>query len=120
MATTRVKVTILAVGQGMGNLIEVYEGTKVGQGSSTALLSGGRAALVDCGGNSEREIHVKDCIWKIHAAMQKRAKALGKTNLYRHIDLLVLSHQDRDHHSILHEILKRQNKKFILSNAEIR
>lgn len=75
----------------MGNLIEVYEGTKM-----TQLI------LVDCGGSGVTETHVKDCIWKIHAAMQKRAKALGKTGFYRHIDLLVLSHQDRDHHSILY------------------
>ena len=102
MATTSVKVTILAVGQGMGNLIEVYEGTNM-----TQLI------LVDCGGSGVTETHVKDCIWKIHAAMQKRAKALGKTGFYRHIDLLVLSHQDRDHHSILYEILKKQTKAFI-------
>lgn len=56
----------------------------VGQGSSTALLSGGRAALVDCGGDGSRS--AGDTAADYFAAM-------GRTRL----DVLVLTHFDADH-----------------------
>ncbi|MDE6281146.1 MAG: ComEC/Rec2 family competence protein, partial [Oscillospiraceae bacterium] len=56
----------------------------VGQGSSTALLSGGRAALVDCGGDGSRS--AGDIAADYFAAM-------GRARL----DLLVLTHFDSDH-----------------------
>ena len=56
----------------------------VGQGSSTALLSGGRAALVDCGGSGARS--AGDIAADYFASM-------GRTRL----DVLVLTHFDSDH-----------------------
>ncbi len=56
----------------------------VGQGSSTALLSGGRAVLVDCGGSGLRSA---GDIAADHFAAQGRAR----------LDLLVLTHFDSDH-----------------------
>ena len=56
----------------------------VGQGSSTALLSGGKAALVDCGGDGFRS--AGDTAADYFAA-------IGRTRL----DLLVLTHFDSDH-----------------------
>lgn len=56
----------------------------VGQGSATVLQSGGRAALVDCGGSGSRSA---GDIAADHFAAQ------GRTRL----DLLVLTHFDADH-----------------------
>ena len=56
----------------------------VGQGASTALLSGGRAALVDCGGSGRR--NAGDAAADYFAAM-------GRTRL----DVLALTHFDADH-----------------------
>lgn len=56
----------------------------VGQGSSTALLSGGQAALVDCGGSGSRS--AGDTAADYFAAM-------GRVRL----DLLALTHFDSDH-----------------------
>lgn len=56
----------------------------VGQGSSTALISGGWAALVDCGGDGSRS--AGDIAADYFAAM-------GRTRL----DVLALTHLDADH-----------------------
>lgn len=56
----------------------------VGQGSSTALISGGQAALVDCGGSGSRS--AGDTAADYFASM-------GRTRL----DVLVLTHFDSDH-----------------------
>ena len=80
---------LLCAAIGLGRLeIEINDLTvsvpDVGQGSSTALLSGGQAALVDCGGSGSR------CAGDVAAdwfAAQGRA----------HLDLLVLTHFDSDH-----------------------
>ena len=56
----------------------------VGQGSSTALLSGGKAALVDCGGDGFRS--AGDTAADYFAA-------IGRTRL----DMLALTHFDSDH-----------------------
>lgn len=56
----------------------------VGQGSSTAILSGGRTCLVDCGGNASDS--AGDLAADYFAAM-------GSVRL----DLLVLTHFDEDH-----------------------
>lgn len=56
----------------------------VGQGSSTVLQSGGRTALVDCGGSGSRSA---GDVAADHFAAQGRAR----------LDLLVLTHFDSDH-----------------------
>ena len=66
----------------------------VGQGSSTALLSGGRAALVDCGGNGSRS--AGDIAADYFAAM-------GRTRL----DVLVLTHFDTDHFNGVEQLFYR-------------
>ena len=66
----------------------------VGQGSSTALLSGGRAALVDCGGNGSRS--AGDVAADYFAAM-------GRARL----DMLVLTHFDADHFNGVEQLFYR-------------
>lgn len=66
----------------------------VGQGSSTALLCGGQAALVDCGGSGSRS--AGDAAADYFAAM-------GRTRL----DVLVLTHFDSDHVNGVEQLLYR-------------
>ena len=66
----------------------------VGQGSSTALLSGGKAALVDCGGDGFRS--AGDIAADYFAAM-------GRTRL----DVLVLTHFDDDHFNGVEQLFYR-------------
>lgn len=66
----------------------------VGQGSSTALLSGGRAVLVDCGGSGWRS--AGDAAADYFASM-------GRTRL----DLLALTHFDSDHVNGVEQLLYR-------------
>lgn len=66
----------------------------VGQGSATALLSGGRAALVDCGGSGSRS--AGDVAADYFAAM-------GRTRL----DVLVLTHFDADHFNGVEQLFYR-------------
>ena len=66
----------------------------VGQGSSTALLSDGRAALVDCGGSGSRSAG--------DAAADYFA-AIGRTRL----DVLVLTHLDADHFNGVEQLFYR-------------
>ena len=66
----------------------------VGQGSSTALVSGGRTALVDCGGDASRSAGDIAADW---------FAAQGRTRL----DLLVLTHFDSDHVGGVEQLLYR-------------
>ncbi len=66
----------------------------VGQGSSTALLSGGQAALVDCGGSGSRS--AGDAAADYFAAM-------GRARL----DLLVITHFDSDHFNGVEQLFYR-------------
>lgn len=66
----------------------------VGQGSSTALLSGGQAALVDCGGDGSRS--AGDVAADYFASM-------GRARL----DLLVLTHFDSDHFNGVEQLFYR-------------
>ncbi|MBD5084118.1 MAG: DNA internalization-related competence protein ComEC/Rec2 [Clostridiales bacterium] len=66
----------------------------VGQGSSTALLSGGQAALVDCGGDGSRS--AGDTAADYFASM-------GRARL----DLLVLTHFDSDHFNGVEQLFYR-------------
>ncbi len=66
----------------------------VGQGSSTALLSEGRAVLVDCGGSSSRS--AGDTAADYFAAM-------GRTRL----DVLALTHFDSDHFNGVEQLFYR-------------
>jgi len=68
----------------------------VGQGASTALLSGRRAALVDCGGSGSRS--AGDIAADYFAAM-------GRTRL----DLLALTHFDSDHFNGVEQLFYRMD-----------
>lgn len=89
-----VRVTMLAVGQGTSNLIEVYDNA----GRMKQLI------LIDCGGDGSEKVHVRSSTWIILDAMRKRAETEG--NYDRYLDFLIISHQDGDHHSILKNILE--------------
>lgn len=95
-----VRVTMLAVGQGTSNLIEVYDNA----GRMKQLI------LIDCGGDGFREHeNVRSSAEYILKAM--RARAVTERNCDRYLDLLIISHQDEDHHSILKNILKKLENK---------
>lgn len=99
MADT-VRVRILAVGQGMSNLIEVYDKGKLEN-----------VIVVDCGGGDKGTEHVRDCGWLILDAMKRRAKAIKPYSEIAVLDLLIISHQDRDHHSIMKGLLAQLKNK---------
>lgn len=92
-------VLLLCAAIGLGRLEVETSGLTVamldvGQGSSTALLSGGRAALVDCGGKGSRS--AGDTAADYFAAM-------GRVRL----DLLVLTHFDADHFNGVEQLFYR-------------
>ena len=72
----------------------------VGQGSSTALVSGGRTALVDCGGSASRSAGDIAADW---FAAQGRVR----------LDLLALTHFDSDHVNGVEQLLYRMEVKQI-------
>ena len=92
-------VVLLCAAIGLGRLeVETADLTvtalDVGQGSSTALLSGGRAVLVDCGGSGSRS--AGDTAADYFAAM-------GRTRL----DVLALTHFDSDHFNGVEQLFYR-------------
>ena len=72
----------------------------VGQGASTLFLSGGKSVLVDCGGSSA------------DSAGDIAADRLASAGLSR-LDLLVLTHLDRDHCNGVEQLLRRVEVKAI-------
>lgn len=68
----------------------------VGQGAATAFLTGGRAVLVDCGGNKLQNAGDTAADW---------FQALGVSRL----DLLVLTHFDNDHFNGVEELFARMD-----------
>lgn len=85
------RVMILYCGQGMTTMVEVYDDGNVKETADYL-------ALIDCGGSSGAADHAVNYV-------------AGKI-LYAHdmtLDLLVISHQDGDHHSFLNK-LKEQLK----------
>ena len=77
----------------------------VGQGSSTALISGGKTALVDCGGSGSRSAGdtAADCF-----------AAQGRTRL----DMLVLTHFDSDHLNGVEQLFYRMEVDTLAIPAE--
>lgn len=68
----------------------------VGQGASMAFLSGGKTALVDCGGNGLENAGDRAADW---------FQALGAGRL----DLLVLTHFDEDHFNGVEQLFRRMD-----------
>lgn len=96
------KATLLGVGQGCSTLIEVWNGINYADHDSNTFV-----ALVDCGsddrrvtnemtGDKEQAHNVINTICTIKEAMEKRRKTLEGTN-YPFLDILMITHQDRDH-----------------------
>lgn len=83
------RVMILYCGQGMTTMVEVYDDGVVKQTADYL-------ALVDCGGSSEGADEA------VSYVAQKILAAHGTT-----LDLLVISHQDGDHHSFLSKLTER-------------
>ena len=94
-------VVLLAASIGMG-AISVSTATltaaalDVGQGASTALVSGNFSALVDCGGNESTSAGDAAADW---------FASVGRTRL----DLLVLTHMDDDHFNGVEQLFYRMD-----------
>ncbi len=86
MATTNVAFRVLDVGQGTGNFIEVYDGTKV---TNTVLVDLGSARGIKEGGPA---------VEYVIAQLTSMAKPK--------IDALFLSHSDQDHINLILDVLK--------------
>lgn len=92
---------LLAAAIGLGRLSVTFStltvaALDVGQGSSTALLSGDRAVLVDCGGNSS------------NSAGDIAADYFASLGWVR-LDLLVLTHLDDDHCNGVEQLFYRMD-----------
>jgi beta-lactamase superfamily II metal-dependent hydrolase len=97
MRIVALRIEVLAVGQGMCNLVVDEDG----DGNINYL------AIVDCGSsgfvgkqisNASKEI----VILKVSALMRRRGDKLKK---YKHIDALVISHFDEDHYNLIYDLL---------------
>jgi glyoxylase-like metal-dependent hydrolase (beta-lactamase superfamily II) len=80
------RVMILYCGQGMTTMVEVYDDGVVKDQADYL-------ALIDCGGSSGAAEHA------VNYVAGKILYAHGMT-----LDLLVISHQDGDHHSFLNQL----------------
>lgn len=90
-----VTVTVLAIGQGLSSLLEVWEGASYAKRTNLFV------ALMDCGSDDNKEKqNVKDSITAIQDAMNKHTNIGGFTPPY--LDMLIISHQDTDHWNKLH------------------
>ena len=87
------RVSILAVGQGSGNLIELYN-----RGELIHLI------LFDYGSDDNICISVPDVL-VLMEARGVTAGAEGKTDKKYYLDLLMISHQDTDHFNLMGKIL---------------
>lgn len=93
MAASRIEVVILHCDQGMGTLIEIYD--------KNNKLS--NIALFDLGSESGTRKYSTDALNEVTEALKKMDSAGFKPT----IDLLVISHQDYDHWSLLPDLLAR-------------
>lgn len=92
----RIKTTCLPVGQGMGYLLECYNGQ--GQLIFLGLFDFGSRA------SSESRINIEMSYRYLNQKMQERMQVLGNAGGY-YLDLITISHQDDDHWSLLNHML---------------
>jgi hypothetical protein len=99
-----VRVTVLAIGQGSASLLEVWEGDSYEKRSNLFV------ALMDCGSDDNKiKQNVKDSIFTIKDAMNRHSDTEGFTPPY--LDVLIISHQDKDHWDKLDMLFEEVNGK---------
>lgn len=86
----QVTVTILAIGQGVASLLEVWEGASYGTRTNYFV------ALMDCGSDDNKaKPNVVNSVAAIREAMSRHSAGTGFAPPY--LDMLLISHQDKDH-----------------------
>lgn len=86
----QVTVTILAIGQGSASLLEVWEGASYGTRTNYFV------ALMDCGSDDNKtRPNVVNSVAAIQDAMNRHSYGEGFSPPY--LDILLISHQDKDH-----------------------
>jgi hypothetical protein len=97
VSATKVEILVLHCDQGMGTLVKVYEQV-MDEEQVTGLV------LVDLGSETKTKCYATDAVDEV-------IKALGEMS-NPHFDLIILSHQDTDHWSLLPDLQKRVLKDF--------
>lgn len=96
-----IKVTTFGVGQGLCNLIEIYD-------QDTGALA--CLALADCGSTSkvkkDRTTYVENIENMFQYIIEKAQERLRETGTY-YFDAVFLSHQDADHWNLMMELFSR-------------
>jgi beta-lactamase superfamily II metal-dependent hydrolase len=93
MAASKIEVSFLHCDQGMGTLVRIFD----------SLNNLAHLALIDLGSEAKTKKYAGKAIESVISAL-KQMQADGVTPA---IDLLVISHQDTDHWSLLPDLLKQ-------------
>lgn len=96
MSASRIEVCVLHVAQGMGTLVRIYE-TFFGTEKLTAL------ALIDLGSDTPNDSHADDGVDFVMSSL----KRMVDDSITPRIEMLIVSHQDYDHWSLLPALLGR-------------
>jgi beta-lactamase superfamily II metal-dependent hydrolase len=98
MATTKVLMQVLDVGQGSGNLVEIYDGAK--------LIN---TMLIDLGSTPSTATSGDEAVAYVVATLQKMDNAT--------IDVVALSHSDSDHINLIGKVLEQFDVDDLTINA---
>lgn len=93
MAASKIDVTFLHCDQGMGTLVKIYD----------SLNRLAHLALLDLGSESGTKKYSDSALQTVTRALSE----MKKDGITPRIDLLLISHQDFDHWSLLPDLLKR-------------
>ncbi len=101
------RVSVLGIGQGSCNMIEIYNGQKL------EFL-----AVIDFGTSSDKfYADTKKVISSIIRRMKQRANDSGTDDYYAFMDLFILTHQDADHQNQLDPLIEELDNN---SNGKIK